>query len=64
SLGPWLVGLTADKTPALIQAAQIPVSGNPGLRAGFLLAALFPAVILIFTRYLAKHKLDNGVAKG
>jgi len=56
SLGPWLVGLTADKTPALIKAAQIPVSGNPGLRAGFLLAAVFPAAMIFFTRYLTKKK--------
>lgn len=55
SLGPWLVGLTADKTPAIIQAAQIPVSGNPGLRAGFLVAALFPVSILFYMRYLTKR---------
>ena len=56
SLGPWLVGFTADKTPALLEAAQIPVSGNPGLRVGFLLAVIFPATILAFMRYLEKNK--------
>jgi MFS family permease len=56
SLGPWLVGLTADKTPSLLQTAQITVSGNPGLRAGFLLAVLFPVVILTVMKYLANNK--------
>lgn len=56
SLGPWLVGLTADRTPALLQAAQIEVSGNPGLRVGFLVAALFPVAILVFMKYLEKNK--------
>jgi MFS family permease len=64
SLGPWLVGLTADKTPALLKAAQLPVSGNPGLRAGFLLAVLFPAAILFFSRYLTKNKSDSGRLSG
>lgn len=56
SLGPWLVGLTADKTPAILNAAQISVSGNPGLRMGFLVAVLFPIAILALIKYLAKNQ--------
>ena len=64
SLGPWLVGLTADKTPALLKAVQIPVAGNPGLRVGFLVAVIFPAAILVFMKYLEKNKQPPlGVAR-
>jgi fucose permease len=57
SLGPWLVGLTADKTPALLQYTPMAAQAQSfGLRAGFLLAVLFPAAMLFFMRYLTKRK--------
>ncbi len=53
STGPWLVGFAADKAPELIKIAG---SGNYGLRAGFLLAALFPALAFVSVVYLTKKK--------
>ena len=46
--GPWLVGLVADKADG--------VGGLSGLRAGFLLAAVFPLILLAVFPYLSKKR--------
>ncbi len=46
--GPWLVGLVADKAE---EAARL-----PGLRAGFLFAAVFPLILLAVFPYLRKKR--------
>lgn len=57
SMGPWLVGFAADKAPGLVNAAgTAAVSGDFGLRAGFLLAVFFPALALFCVIYLTKKK--------
>jgi len=57
SLGPWLVGLVADKTPEILKAAQFGTSSaDLGLRSGFMLAVFFPAAMIFFVRYLTKKK--------
>ncbi len=57
STGPWLVGLVADKTPEMLKASHFCIpSADLGLRSGFMLAVLFPAAMIFFTRYLTKKK--------
>ena len=52
ALGPWLVGFTADK------AAE--AGGVTGLRAGFLLAAVFPLALIAVYPYLGKKRTAGG----
>jgi len=51
------VGLVADKTPELLKTSHFGIpSADLGLRAGFMLAVLFPAAMIFFVRYLTKKK--------
>jgi fucose permease len=56
SVGPWLVGLVADKAPLWIKNMNFSMSGEElGLRAGLAVGILFPLAMFFCLKYLIKH---------
>ncbi len=66
SVGPWLVGVLAERAPQIPALAPLVESLGPeqlGLRAGMLLGAIFPAISFVGVLYLRRGivaKQDGG----
>ncbi len=70
SIGPWLVGVIAERAPSLPALADIASAIGPeqlGLRVGLLAAAIFPAAsfvgILLFIQNTNKSRPKGGTTK-
>lgn len=58
AFGPWLIGLTADVTPTLVQMApwlRHLTLEESALRSGMLIGALFPVLMVIFLTRMKKQ---------
>lgn len=58
AFGPWLIGLTADVTPTLVQVApwlRHLTLEESALRSGMLIGALFPVLMVIFLTRMKKQ---------
>lgn len=67
SIGPWLVGVVAERAPGVAAFAHfVETFGSEqfGLRAGMLLGAIFPVISFFGILYLRKGRRGEGLAEG